>query len=202
MNNLAGATYPLSNFRLQTQAENGTVTIVPINSSTATVITNQVFNQAISSPSYTFTTSFVQYQQIFSGQCDRVHSFIHGQLDNVDQSDDDQNEEVVDCIAHIIDLIGEPASCTAVFEAGLLKENMSAFEPLLLAIGSSRHRETEYLRAEALHGYAKDVDFRVRKAAVRALGRMKALPAKQALEQISQQKDAGETALLAAAMLR
>ncbi|SFV17282.1 HEAT repeat domain-containing protein [Bradyrhizobium arachidis] len=200
MNN--ASLYPLSNSAPRTMFEDGTVAIVPVTSSTAATILNEAFNRPVASPSYTFVTSFDQYQKIFSGQCDRVHSFIYGQLDNLDQSDDDQNEEVVDCIARIIDLMGEPASCTAVLEAGLLKENLSAFEPLLLAIGASRHRDTEYLRAHALRGYAKDADYRVRKAAVRALGRMKALPAKQALEEISSQKDTGEIALLAAAMLR
>ncbi|WP_439375382.1 HEAT repeat domain-containing protein [Bradyrhizobium sp. DASA03120] len=195
-------TYPLSNRGQRTMLEDSTVATVPISSSTATTLLSQAFNRAVASPSYTFLTSFDQYQKIFSGQCDRVHSFIYGQLDNVDQSDDDQNEEVVDCIARVIDLVGEPASCTAVLEAGILKENLSALEPLLLAIGTSRHRDTEYLRAEALHGYAKDPDYRVRRAAVRALGRMKALPAKHALEEISSQKEMGEIALLAAAMLR
>ncbi|MEY9466331.1 hypothetical protein ABH973_006744 [Bradyrhizobium ottawaense] len=174
---------------------------VPVNSSTATVVACSALNRAVSSPSYTFVSSFDQYQKIFSGQCDRVHSYIYGQLDNLDQ-DDDQNEEVIENIARVIDLMGEPASGTAMLEASLLKDNLNVLGPLLLAIGASCHRDTEYLRAEALRNYAKDPDYRVRKAAVRALGRMKALPAKRALEEISSQKETGELALLAEAMLR
>lgn len=200
MNNLLHYALPSAGSSLL--VDDGTFASVPVNSSTASSVINKAYNRAVAPPSYTFVSSFDQYQKIFSGQCDRVHSYIHGQLDNLDRSDDDQNEEVVDSIARVIDLVGEPASCTAMLEASILKDNPSAFEPLLLAIGSSRHRDTELLRAEMLRRFVQDSDYRVRKAAVRALGRMKSSTAKRALEEVSKRKEMGEVALLAAALLR
>lgn len=200
MNNLLH--YVLPNVSSRLVIDDVAFASVPINSSTASNVVNKAYNRTVAPPSYTFVSSFDQYQKIFSGQCDRVHSYIYGQLDNLDQSDDDQNEEVVDSIARVIDLVGEPASCTAMLEADILKENPSALVPLLLAIGTSRHRETEFLRAEMLRRYTQDADQRVRKVAVRALGRMSSLAARRALEDISKQKEMGEVALLAAALLR
>jgi hypothetical protein len=200
MNNLLN--YAIANLGSLTLSDEGTFASVPVNSSTASNVVNKAHNRAIAPTSYTFVSTFDQYQKIFSGQCDRVHTYIHGQLDNLDQSDDDQNEEVVDSIARVLDLVGEPASCTAMLEAGLLKDNPSVFEPLLLAIGTSRHRDTEFLRAEMLRRYTQDSDYRVRRAAVRALGRMKSSTAKRALEDISKRTEMGEVALLAAALVR
>jgi len=170
--------------------------------STANYAVTNAYNWAVAPPSFTFMTTLDQYTKIFSGQCNRMHSYIYGQLESIDRSDDDQNETIIDNIADIIDLVGEPASFTAMFEAGFLKDDPSALEPLLLAIGTARQKETEDYRAETLRRFAQDSDYRVRRAAVRALGRMKSQAAKRALHDISNRPEAGEIAGLAAAMLR
>src|SRR5262249_43785171 len=143
------------------------------------------FNRAVTPPSYTFTTSANQYTKIFSAQCDRVSNFIFGQLEQLDRSDEDQNETVAEGIANIISLVGEPAAYTALFEAGLLKNDPTALEPLLLAIAVARHKETEADRVRVLRRLADDANYRVRRAAVRALGRMTAEVARSALREIS-----------------
>src|SRR5215467_1125830 len=66
---------------------------------------------------YAFTSTLDQYSRIFSGQCDRVGAFIYNKLLQLNPSDEDENEAIVDSIADVIDLVGEPASGTAVMEA-------------------------------------------------------------------------------------
>jgi hypothetical protein len=61
----------------------------------------------------------------------RVNNYIFGQLERVDRSDQDQNEVVADKIADVINLVGEPAACTALFEAKLLKNEPTVLERLL-----------------------------------------------------------------------
>jgi hypothetical protein len=168
---------------------------------TACDLVTNVDNYPVASPAYTFATSYNQALRILGAQCNRVHNYIHGQLENVDRSDDDQNEMIVDKIARVIDLVGEPASCTAVFEAELLKNNPNVFEPLVLAIGTARNKESEADRVQALRRYANDSNNRVKRAAVRALGRMDAPAARVALNDINR-NGTGEVAQLAAAMLR
>jgi hypothetical protein len=182
--------------------DDSAIASVKFDSSTGSAVAAKAYNRAVAPASYTFVTSLDQYQKIFSGQCNRVYNYIHGQLESVDQSEDSQTEMVIDNIANVIDLVGEPASCTAVFEASLLKDNLSIFEPLLLAIGAASHKESEADRANVLSHYTQDSNYSVRRAAVRALGRMSAPAAKKALTEISIQKNSGEIGLLAAAYLR
>jgi len=181
--------------------DDSTLTTFRWTSDTANSAVTWAYNRPVDPPSYTFTTNLDQSMKIFSGQCNRVSNYIYGQLELLDNSNDDQNETVVDCIASVIDLMGEPASYTAVFEARVLKENVSVFEPLLLAIATARHKETEAARIQVLRRFANDSNYRVKRAAVRALGRMNAAAAKNALTEISGQ-NSGEIALLAAASLR
>ena len=175
---------------------------ISLNSSTASWEVTKANNGTLAAPSYTFfTNSNDQYLKIFSAQCDRVNNYIFGQLERVDRSDQDQNEVVADSIAGVIDLVGEPAACTALFEAHLLTEEPAILEPLLLAIGSASHKATEPARIAALRQFANASNYRVRRAAIRALGRMKAPAAKQALRDISKNSQ-GEIASFAAAFLR
>jgi hypothetical protein len=174
---------------------------INLNSSPATGTFIKAGNRALTPSSYTFVTTTDQYMKIFSAQCDRVSTFISGELEQLDRSDDNYNEEVVDKIAFVINLVGEPAYMTASLEAKLLQEDRLRFGKLLLAIGSSTHKETEALRAEFLGKYATSGDPRIRNAALRALGRMKTDRAKSFLES-ARKSEAGESAYLAAALLR
>jgi len=183
-------------------ADTSAFTTFWLTSGTASNVVPMADNSAAVSPSYTFLTTLDQSLKIFSGQCNRVSNYIYGQLEQVDFSSDDQNEAVADSIASVINLVGEPASCTAVFEANLLRENASMLEPLLLGIGSAHHKETENARVQVLRQFASDPNYRVKRAAVRALGRMSAPAAKAALTDISHQGNNGEIGLLAAACLR
>src|SRR5438067_1056820 len=87
--------------------DNSAFASVNLNSSTATGTYSKADNRAPAPPSYTFVTTSQQYMKIFSAQCDRVSNYIYGQLEHLDRSDDDQNEEIVDSIANVIDLVGE-----------------------------------------------------------------------------------------------
>jgi hypothetical protein len=173
-----------------------------LNSSAATGTFIKAGNRALTPPSYTFVTTTDQYMKIFSAQCDRVSAFIHEKLEQLDRSDDDQNEEIVDSIANVIDLVGEPASCTAEMEARLLEDESFIFERLLLAIATAHYKETEAYRLRVLRQYAGNANYLVRRAAVRALGRMDTEGAKRALREISGQKDGGEISHFAAALLK
>jgi hypothetical protein len=178
------------------------VSINASSSSTAFATVTNAYNRAISSPSYTFVTSFDQYAKIFSAQCDRVSNFIFGQLEQIDRSDDDQNEAIVDGIANVIGLVGEPAAYTALLEANILKRDPTILEPLLLGIATARHKDTEAARVQELQRYAGDSNHRVRRAAVRALGRMGTETAKNALKEIRDRNQGAEIGRLAAALLR
>jgi len=105
-------------------------------------------------------------------------------------------------IANVIDLLGEPAACTAVLEARLLKNEPFLFERLLLALATAQQKETETGRVRTLFQYANDGDYRVKRAAVRALGRMNTGAAKKALAEISRRNERTEMGQFAAALLR
>jgi hypothetical protein len=152
--------------------------------------------------SYTFTSSADQYQKIFSAQCSRVGSIINENLHQLDRSDDDYNETLVDQIAKLIDLLGEPAFLTAAMEAGCATDDAFALEPLLLAIASSTHKETENLRLELVKKYAERPDFKTKRAAVRALGRFKSANAKELLREISAKSGRSEIAQMANSLAR
>jgi hypothetical protein len=175
---------------------------VSTSSSTACTALTNADNRGLASPLYTFVTSSDQYTKIFSAQCDRVSNLIFGQLEQVDRSDDDQNEAIIDSIANVIALVGEPAAYTALLEARLLQNDPTVLEPLLLAIATARHKETEPARIEVLQRYAGDANYRIRRAAVRALGRMGAEAARNALKEISNRNRGAEIGRLAAALLR
>jgi hypothetical protein len=182
--------------------DNSAIASIRLDSSTASAGVTQANNRAVAPLSYTFTTTVEQYQSIFAGQCNRVSNLIFGQLEQIDLSNDGSNESAIDCIAGVIDLVGEPAACTALLEASILRENASVLEPLLLALGTATHKETEATRVEALRRFAADPNFRVKRAAVRALGRMTAPSARTALTDIRNQNNNSEIGLLAAACLR
>ncbi|HZP76600.1 MAG TPA: HEAT repeat domain-containing protein [Pseudolabrys sp.] len=172
------------------------------NSSTGTMVITQSANQAVASPAYTFSTTVDQYKRIFSAQCDRVSNYIFGQLEYVSRSDDEQNESISEGIANVISLVGEPAAYTAFVEAKMLKDNPGMLGPLFIGIATADHKETEQDRVEALRRYAGDENYRVRRAAIRALGRMEAPAAQQALKDISRQNQGAELGQYAAALLR
>ena len=159
-------------------------------------------NKATVPASYTFVTTHDHFVKIFSGQCDRVNSFIYDKLEHLERSDDDRNEDIVEDIAFVIDLVGEPASCTAAMEARLLKGEPFMFERLLLAIATARHKETEADRLRVLRQYTDDKDYRIRRAAVRALGRMNTEAAKSALNEIRGREEGKELGHFAGALLR
>lgn len=175
---------------------------VDLSSNTTSFAVTKVDNRALATPSYTFASSNDQYTKIFSAQCDRVSNFIFGQLQQLDRSDEDQNETVVDGIANVISLMGEPAAYTALFEANFLKSDPTVLEPLLFAIATAHHDETEADRVEMLKRYAGDVNYRVRRAAVRALGRMGTKAARNALREIGDSNAGTEMGRLAIALLR
>jgi hypothetical protein len=181
---------------------NSTFVSVNLSSSTAYSGVTAADNRTLASPSYTFVARSDQYTKILSAQCDRVSNHIFGQLEHVDRSDQDQNELIVDDIAEVIGLVGEPAAYAALFEAHLLKEDPTVLEPLLLAIGSAHHKESEADRVQALRQYANDADYRIRRAAVRALGRMNTAVARSVLRDISSHNQGSEIGRFAAAMLR
>jgi hypothetical protein len=192
----------------------GTITIVggvaetsnnalTFSAGTGVLSVNVAVNFGVAPSSYTLSAVVNMYQKIFSDQCARVSSFIYDNLEQLDRSDDDYNEKIIERIAEAIDLVGEPASYTATIDANILREDHFVFSRLLLAIASSRHRETEAYRLEVLRGYAQNEDVRTRHAAIRALGRMRSDAAKNALREIS--KQAGqkrEVAQFAAAFAR
>ena len=159
-------------------------------------------NRGLTPSSYTFFSTEDMYQKIFSEQCARVSAFIYGYLEQLDRSDDDYNEKIIERISEAIDLVGEPASGTAVLEAQLLREDRFVFDRLLLAIASARHKETEPYRLNMLRGYAQSENPRTRRAAVRALGRMDSEGAKSVLREISRTKDRSEVSQMASAFLR
>ena len=157
-------------------------------------------NQGTAPVGVTFTTTLWMYQKIMSEQCVRTSSLIFESLGQLDYENDDYNEQVVERIADAIDLVGEPAYCTALLEARHLQDRF-AFGYLLLGIASSKSKETETHRLRTLCGYTEDSDYRTRRAAVRALGRMGAAGAKQALREISENAAHGEIAQMARAFL-
>ena len=182
---------------------NSAFVTVNVNSSTAMGFpTKEAGNRALTPPSYTFVTSVDQYETILSAQCDRVSNYIFGQLEQIDRSDDDQNEAIIGELSNVIGLVGEPAAYTALFEARLLKNDPTILEPLLLALATARHKETEADRVQALYQFANDPNYRVKRAAIRALGRMDAEVAKDALREISRRNKGGELGHYAAALLR
>lgn len=172
------------------------------NSNTELAGSTAAYNKEAPPASYTFITTFDIYQEIFSKQCARVGMFIYDSLEKLDRSDDDNNEEIIEHIANVIDIVGEPAVYTAALEANFLYNNNFAFERLLLAIATSSHKETEAYRLELLRGYADNPDYRTRLAAVRALARMKTDGAKSELQKISSRTERGEIPQMAAALLR
>jgi HEAT repeat protein len=207
-NTVLGYAYPLQIGGSFTNTP-GTVVVIDdsafvsinLGSSTTSTAVTKVVNAAAASSSFTVVTTLDQCTRIFSAQCDRVSSYIFGQLERATPSDQDQNEVVANSIAGVIDLVGEPAAYTAVFEADLLRNEPTVLEPLLLGIGSASHKETEGSRAAVLRQFADSSNYRVRRAAVRALGRMNTTPAKDALREISKNGQ-GEISQLAAAFLR
>jgi HEAT repeat protein len=184
---------------------NATFASVNVNNMTAGTVV-QANNRAITSGSstfsYTFTGTYDEYSRIFSSQCNRVGTFIYNQLGQLDRTDEDQNEAIVDSIADVIALVGEPASGTAVLEAGVLKDDWFLFEHLLLGIANADHKDTEAYRLQFLLQYVDDPDYRLKRAAIRALGRMKTEEAKKTLREISTISGGGELAMLATALLR
>jgi hypothetical protein len=195
-----GVTSETSGTRLLTNGT--TVASVIISAGTITSGNIGANNCPLVPASYTFISTQDRYMNIFSAQCDRVGAFIYNKIDQLDRSDDDYNEVIVDSIADVIDLVGEPAYYTASLEAKILQEDAFAFERLLLAIASARHKETEDNRLQLLQQYAENSDPRVRRAAVRALSRMKSEGARKALQQIAAGADQGELTRLATAFLR
>ncbi len=171
-------------------------------SGTGVMAANVAVNFGSAPSSYTLSTVVNMYKKIFSDQCARVSAFIYDNLQQLDRSDDDYNEKIIERIAEAIDLVGEPASCTAAIDANLLREDHFVFANLLLAIASSRHGETEGYRLKVLRDYAQSEDPRTRRAATRALGRMHTDDAKNALQEISRQAGRSEVSQLAAAYLR
>jgi hypothetical protein len=199
---VAPANSPVAAVGAVVVVDNSAFVSINVNTSTASWGVTKADNRTLAPPSYTFVSSSTdQYTKIFSAQCDRVNNYIFGQLERVDRSDQDQNEVVADGIAGVIDLVGEPAACTALFEAHLLTEEPTILEPLLLAIGSASHKETEAARIAGLRHFANASNYRIKRAAIRALGRMKAPAARQALREISKNSQ-GEIASFAAALLR
>lgn len=170
--------------------------------SMGTVTVGASNSYSIESASYTFTSTIDQYKRIFSAQCVRVGKFVDQKLEQLDLDDDDKNEDVVDSIAQVIDLVGEPAFGTMLMEARILRGQGFTFERLLLAIASSHHKETEGARLKLLQQYAADFDYRVRRAAVRALGRMDTEGAKKTLTEISSDNAGSEMGRFAGALLR
>ena len=154
-----------------------------------------------SATSYTFVTSNEIYSKIFSAQCARVSAFVAENLERLDRADDDYNENIIELIANVIDLVGEPAYGTVSLEAQVQQRNAFVFERLLCAIAESRHKDTEFYRLELLRNYAEGADFRTKRAAVRALGRMKTDAARAALNEIGHNKSNAELAKLATAYL-
>jgi hypothetical protein len=175
---------------------------VTLTSNTANTAVTRADNRALAAPSYTFVSYADQYTTIFAAQCDRVSNYIFGQLERVDRSDQGQNETIVDAIADVIGLVGEPAAYTALFEARLLKDEPTVLEPLLLAVGSAHHKESEADRVQALNHYADDPNYRVKRAAVRALSRMNTESARNALREISDRNQGKEIGHFATALLR
>jgi hypothetical protein len=153
-------------------------------------------------PPHAVTSLTAMYKQILSNQCVRASAYICDSLERLDRSDDDYNEGIIERIASAIDLVGEPAYCSAFAEATLLREDRFVFERLLLAVASSRHKETEPYRLEMLRRYAESPDARTRYSAVRALGRMDSAAAKSLLREIASKADHSEVTQMAAAQLR
>jgi hypothetical protein len=78
-------------------------------------------------------------------------------------------------------------------------DNGFVFERLLLAIASSNHKETEAYRLALLRTYADQSDPNTKRAAVRALGRMRTQGAKDALREIGRYSGRGEIMSMAMA---
>jgi oligoendopeptidase F len=164
---------------------------------------NIAINYGVTPASYTLSTMVNMYQKLFSDQSARVSTFIYDNLQQLDRSDDEYNEKIIERIAEAIDLVGEPASCVAALDAKVLREDHFVFANLLLAIASSRHRDSESYRLEVLRAFAQNDDPQTRRAAIRALGRMPSREAKDALREISKQAGGrSELAQLSAALAR
>jgi hypothetical protein len=198
------AQMPQAGPRLVLVSDQPTFAFVNLSSGTATtgqpVSPSNTFS--VTSPAYTFVGPWFHLERIVSAQCNRVNKLIYSQLEQLDRSDDDRNEDIVDKIASIIDLVGEPASCTAAIEAKLLEDDPFTFERLLLAIATAHHKETEADRLKLLREYAAASDHRIKWAAVRALGRMNTEDARNTLQEISAKHGSTELSYLATALLR
>jgi hypothetical protein len=175
---------------------------INVNSTAITGADTKANNHALKPISYTFMTTYDAYIDIYSRQCSRVGAFIYDQLDRLDRGDDDYNEEVVEQIASVINMVGEPAYMTAALEARVLEDDRFRLGKLLLAIATSTNKETENERVEFLRRYLSSSDYRVKNSAVRALGRMKTDESKKLLQEISGSPERGEIAHLATALLR
>ncbi len=151
---------------------------------------------------YAFMSSAEQYEKIFSAQCSRIGSVINDRLQNLDRADDDYNESIIDYIARIIDLVGEPAFLTAAVEARCAEDNAAMLEPLLLAIASAKHKESEGMRLDAIKNFAERSDFRTQRAAVRALSRFNSPNSKALLKQIGANYNQSEIGKMATALAK
>jgi HEAT repeat protein len=204
---ILGYTSPLGNVAVGSTNAPGAIVLYDntafVSISTSSSTTTALINRGPTpSTSYTFVSSLDQCTKIFSAQCDRVSNFIFNQLEQIDRSDDDRSEAIAGDIANVIGLVGEPAACTAFLEANLLRSDPTVLEPLLIAIATAQHKETETARVKLLQHFAGDANYRVRRAAVRALGRMGSDTARNALREISTRNEGAEIGRLAAALLR
>lgn len=86
-------------------------------SGTGVMAANVAVNFGAVPSSYTLSSVVNMYQKIFSDRCARVSAFIYDNLEQLDRSDDNYNEKIIERIAEAIDLVGEPASCTAALDA-------------------------------------------------------------------------------------
>ncbi len=147
-----------------------------------------------------WATTSEHYEKIFSAQCVRVGADIEDQLGNLDRSDDDCDEVVVDYIARIIDLVGEPAFLTAAVEAKCRANDPSTLEPLLLALATAKHKQTEGMRLDFVKDFAERPEYKVRRAAVRALSRFNSAQSKSVLKQIGLSSEQSEIGKMASAL--
>jgi HEAT repeat protein len=153
--------------------------------------------------SYSFLTTSDEYVRIFSAQCDRVHSYIAEKFEGLERTDEEQKDEVVESIAEVIGLVGEPAFGTVMLEAQQQQvDDPTRFGCLLRALALTDHQETEGQRINFLEGFTTSSDYGVKRAALDALGHMKAPEAKVALGRVEFEAGQDELKRLTAAMLR
>jgi hypothetical protein len=125
------------------------------------------------------------YIDILRRQYNRVCRFLEDAVNHLNSTDDDFNEEVVEQIAAIIDLVGEPALFAVDQQLKSPQRDYSTAEKFLLAIASARENETEDARTAVIAEHAQAKDNAIRYAAVHALARLGTKDARRIMENVA-----------------